>query len=178
MYAGKGKGGNQAGQIGSVFPIGDAQNGCHKNEGQHQLHNQPGGNISLQSAEPVGPVDSRTVGQISHFENQGKDSRTGQGSQILGKDVGKEVLITHFSQNQHGKGQGRIDVAARNISDGIGHSQQTQAESKGSEQITCAGTAHRHGGSATDHNQNTGSDEFRSRSSECIHGFILLPSAF
>ena len=57
--------------------------------------------------------------------------RPGQPAQHLGDDVGHQILRREAASGDEPDGHGRVEVAARDVADGVGHRQHRQAEGEG-----------------------------------------------
>jgi hypothetical protein len=101
----------------------------------------------------------RVVTARHAFDDEQEKTGGHDGSQNLCHYVTGRVLRVHLLGDENAERHGRVDVAARNWSDGVDHRQQRQAEGeRDAEEADLI--SRQHGAPATGENQHKGSHEF------------------
>ena len=91
-------------------------------------------------AEPA--VPARSLARENEIENHS----AGDGAENLRDHIGDEVLRRHAAGDEHAEAHRRIDVAARNLADAIGHGDDGEAERQGDAENVYRGRAASHAG--------------------------------
>ena len=133
-----------------------------EDEGHHDFHHHTLTDVEHAEFKRVDLVAGQAFGGA---EDEGEDTDADEGTDDLEEDVEDGVLAGNLAGHPHAEGDGGIDVATRDGSDGVGHHQDGETEGEGdaqkpdSEDSKGAG-AGKYGATATHQYQNHGTNHF------------------
>ena len=151
----------QAGRLaGAQLRIRGAEDDEHEDEGGDELDEQRSADASR-----VGyAVGAEAAGQVRSRNDLGEEQQDGAGDDTadqLAAPVAAGVLPAHAAGERDGEGDGRVDVAAGDVSDRVRHGDDGQTESDGGAHDTGRLAApEEHSVAAAQEHQNEGSDAF------------------
>ena len=155
----------QSGQVAGAVPgIGGAQDNQHEDKGEDRL-----GDEGLEHHAVGKAVGARTGGTavVAACDQCVEDRRADDGADNLGDHVPGSLLAAHASREEDAQRDGRIDVAARDVADGVGHGHDRESEGQGHSDCSDAGaygsghTPGEYGAAASHQDENHRPDHFR-----------------
>ena len=163
VHEGEREANDEAGE-GAVLELGrgDAQDGEHEDEGEENLDDEAGNGATVHAGKAVGAEATRQVGNVAHAKDALEQQRANEGAGNLGDDVADEVLGVQATPHEDSQGYGRVDMAARDVANAIGHGNDGQAKGERGEDVAApvGGVApHEHGGATTKRGEHQRADE-------------------
>ena len=170
---------HQAGMLAVVeLGVGYAEDRQNKHAGQHHFHKECGdigpsvkfeagkGHFLRKPCLNRVAAEGREIAKESAEQN-GADERADH----LRANIGNELVERHLFADEHGNGNGGVDMATRNVPDGIGHGHDYKAKGERGGNPVYAG---HHGNAAGHENQNCRADTFGEGFFEQTHFLVLL----
>ena len=143
---------------------GHTENRQNKDKGQKKLDQKPRTGASVYACKTVGAEAAGHVGHPAEVKDQGKDAGAGKSTEALRHDIADKFAGRHSAAQQYAKRHRRVDMAAGDVADTVGHAHDGKTEGQSRQQVAgaaCRVAPHKHGGSAADQHQRKGSDKFR-----------------
>ena len=165
MDQGQGAADDQTGNLAERLTGGHAQDRQDEDAGQHDLGQEAAadGDAGLKGVRAEAAVK---------VEENAQADRTEDRAEALGDHVADEVLEAHLLADQHCQRDRRVDVAAGNVADGVGHRYDHKAEGQSRERVAAPVRAAGDDRHAAGHqHEDKGTDEFRQILFECVHIF-------
>ena len=163
VHEGEGEADDQTGER-TVTELGrgNTQDGEHEDEGKDDLDDEAGNEAAVDTRQTIG---THATGHVNHLA-QPKDAEQHEGTDErayeLGDYVAHEVLPAEPTAHKDSQGDGRVDVAARDVADAVGHGDDGQAERQCREQVATATrgvAANEHGGTAAHEGEHERTDK-------------------
>ena len=164
MNAGQGQADDQAAE-GTVVGLGrgNAEDAQDEDEGQDDLNKQGRKSIAAHAGQAVAAEGAGHILDMAELEDQRQKSRTHKRADALCNDITRNVLFLHAAGEKHPQRDGRVDVAARDVADAVGHGNDRKAEGERGQDVAAAHdriAADQHGRPAAQHDQRAGADCF------------------
>ena len=144
----------QAAYVGKLRLGGHNKNDKHKDEGQNDLNGERSENGISAVHDAVGTVGAKVTDKLVKIQEMHK---AGNGCTCkLCNTVSDKVNERKLAVKEHCDRYGRVDVTARNVTDGVGHSNNYQTEGESCCNGVCAGND---GSTAGNEYQHKGADK-------------------